>query len=243
MLAFAACNSQQALVDSLSARVSQLQSDSAAMERRLRQLSDENSYLSEKCAAIEQALTYRIQEKEDSLRLKEQALNERELNLKDMKARKEQEQDAFDKLSKSVFQEFAALPEQIRHTRTSCSQVIVEFTDKVFFSANSLKPDTMRALILTRVSQLLKRNEDLRLTVTVISDSVVTAKEKPEDSWAWSSMRANAIVRELIKDYQINAQVIQAASANQRSEKSNSHLGKNRVMLVFQSAYLPCIHK
>jgi|GEM_PF-5623300 flagellar motor protein MotB len=243
MVMMMACKSQQQAISTLELRIGQLRSDSTAMERRIRQLSDENSYLSEKCATVEQSLIYRLQEKEDSLRMKEQVLNEREQSLSDMKARKEQEQEAFDKLASAVMNEFSEYAPQLKSTRTTCSQIVVEFSDKVFFQQQSLKADSLRESILVRTARLLKRNDDLRLIISVVSDSLLTAKEKPEDAWMWSAMRANVLLRELIRTHQVNTQYVQASAVYQQADKRNAHLGKNRVMLVFQSALLPCIQR
>lgn len=237
------CKSQQQSISMLESRIVQLSSDSTAMEKRIRQLSDENTYLSEKCAAVEQALIYRLQEKEDSLRMKEQALNEREQSLSDMKARKEQEHEAFDKLASAVLDEFSGFSPQLKSSRTTCSQMVIEFSDKAFFQQQSLKADSLRESILACSARVLKRHSDLRLTISVVSDSVLTAKEKPEDGWMWSAMRANVLLRELIRTHQVNAQYVQSSATYQAVDKRNAHLGKNRVLLVFQSVLLPCIQR
>ena len=238
-----ACKSQQQSISTLETRIGQLRSDSAAMERRIRQLSDENSYLSEKCAAVEQALIYRLQEKEDSLRMKEQVLNEREQSLSDMKARKEQEQEAFDKLASAVMEEFTEYAPSLKTTRTTCSQIVIEFSDKVFFQQQSLKADSLRESVLAKVARVLKRHDDLRLTISVVSDSALAVKEKPDDTWTWSAMRANVLLRELIRTHQVNVQHVQSSAVYQPADKRNTHLGKNRVMLVFQSSLLPCLQR
>ena len=177
--------------------ISRLKNDSALLEKRIAQLSNENAGLQTLSATIEQALNVRLQEKEDSLNYKEKLLKEREYSLKDMKARKEEEQEAFYNLARKVFAEFVDYDASTLTTRTNCTQAVIAVNDKKLFAGNTAKTEYLATEINNKAANLLSKHPDLMLTVVCYIDSSMQISAK-EDYWNIASLRANTLSKMLI---------------------------------------------
>jgi flagellar motor protein MotB len=225
--------------------VERLRADSTVFAKRNRMLQDEINYLGTKSATMEQALTQRLQEKQDSLNQKQQQLKDKENSLKDMKARKAEEKEAFSKLSASIIKPFAEYQVHEVVSSTNCTQTVVEVSDRMLFTAGSSKIDPAKAFkIAGQIADVLNKNIDLKLIVVNHTDSVYAGKEKWEDNWALGAAKANAVVRMLIKDFKVAPQRIQPATQAEYAalSKANAGLGKARTAFLFYSDLLPCIH-
>lgn len=225
--------------------VERLRTDSSLLEKRIRTLQDEVNYLATQSAAMEQSLNQRLQEKQDSLAQKQQELNTKELRINDMKARKAQEQEAFGKLSASIIKPFAGYNSTDLVTGTSCTQTIIEVSDRLLFYPNSSKLNPEKsAKIAATIAEILAKQPDLKLLVINHTDSVYTGKEKWDDMWGFGAAKANAIVKVLINDYSINPVRLTPATRAAVIEltKQNQGLGRNRTGFHFYSELLPCIH-
>jgi flagellar motor protein MotB len=224
---------------------SRLQKDSMLLEKRIKTYADQVDYLSNKSALVEQTLTQRLQEKEDSLNAKQIELLQKQRNIEDMKARKAQEQEAFTKLFQTIKKPFATLENIDVVSYTNCSQIIIETWDKTIFTANTAKIDASKSQpFMGAVREVLKQQKDLNLLVIAHTDSVILSKEKTEDALNIGSIKANAIVRHLIKDYTISGKNITAGTQGDYvlPSKATQSLGRNRVQFVFSSSLLPCVH-
>lgn len=237
------CVSTQKLEQSQS-EIKRLQADSALLEKRILGLKDQVNFLSDKSATIEQTLTNRLQEKEDSLNQKENLLKEKEMNLQDMKARKEQEREEFARLSQSIKQSFAALQPYEAIAYTSCAYTIIEVSDKLLFTPQTTKLDSKANTVMRMANEVLQKNADLKLIIINHTDSIFTGKEKWEDNWAIGSAKANACAKLLIKSYGVNPQRVVAATQAEHLPASSlgTNLGKARTVLMFYSELLPCLH-
>lgn len=225
--------------------VERLQSDSSLLEKRVRMLQDEVNFLGNKSAVMEQALTQRLQEKEDSLNQKQQQLRDKELSIKDMKARKAEEREAFGKLAAEITRPFSSYSYTEVVTRTNCTQTIVEVTDRILFMPGTTKTDAGRsANILSNIAQVLLKQPDLKLLIVSHTDSVYAGKEKWEDNWALGAARANNLVKLLIREYKIVPQRLIPATQAEYTElqRASTGLGKSRTSFLFYSELLPCIH-
>ena len=225
--------------------VERLQSDSTLLEKRVRMLQDEVGFLGNKSATMEQALTQRLQEKEDSLNQKQQLLRDKEISIKDMKARKAEERDAFVKLSVEIMKPFAGFVPTEVVTRTNCTQTIVEVSDRMLFLPATTKVDAAKSVKITAtIADVLNKQPDLKLLVVNHTDSVYVGKEKWDDNWSLGAAKANAIVKMLIRDHKIAPQRLLAATQAEYIElqKVSSGLGKSRTAFLFYSELLPCIH-
>lgn len=239
-----ACVSSSKYNDAV-ARIDKLKADSALLAKRNRMLGDEKSYLETKGASMEQILTQRLQEKQDSINQKEELLHQRELSINDMKARKAEEREAFETLTKSVFGLFNEFPATDIRKYTNCTQIVIEVSDRLLFTSGSTKVDIAKAnLILNKVAEAFAKNDDLNLMLVSHTDSVVSVKERFDDLWTLGSMKSNNILRQLLKEQKLNPLKI---SSSTRAEtvaltKQNHAIGKNRIEFVFYSSFLPCIH-
>jgi flagellar motor protein MotB len=215
------------------------------LEKRIQGLQDEVNYLANKSATIEQSLNQRLQEKQDSLIQKQEELNAKENRIHDMKARKAQEQEAFSKLSVGIIRSFAGYNSNDLVCRTSCTQTIIEASDRLLFNPNSSKLNPDKAgKIAALIADIMLKQPDLKIIVVSHTDSVYVGKEKWEDNWSLGSAKANAIVKLLISDYKIPPQRIMPATQAEYIEltRQNGDLSRNRVAFSFYSELLPCIH-
>ncbi|MES2778458.1 MAG: hypothetical protein V4651_01050 [Bacteroidota bacterium] len=225
--------------------IERLQSDSTLLEKRVRMLQDEVGFLGNKSATMEQALTQRLQEKEDSLNQKQQLLSDKEMSIKDMKARKAEERDAFIKLSDEIIMSFGNFADNEVVSRTNCTQTIVEVSDRILFQPSSSKIDAVKlAKIVSIIADVMRTQPDLKLMVVNHTDSVYTGKEKWDDNWSLGSAKANGIVKLLIREYKIAPQRLLPATQADYIElsKPSTGLGKSRTAFLFYSELLPCIH-
>jgi flagellar motor protein MotB len=225
--------------------ISQLTADSVLFEKRNRMLQDEINYLGTKSAAMEQALTQRLQEKEDSLNQKQQELKDRESSINDMKARKAEEREAFSKLSMSIIKAFSGFTSSEIATGSNCTQTVIEISDRVLFTPSTTKIDQSKApKIASLIAGVMSKNIDLKLIVVNHTDSIYSSKERFEDNWALGAARANAVVRMLIRDYNIAPERIMPSTQAESIPLSrhNNALGRSRTAFLFYSELLPCIH-
>lgn len=226
------------------AQASRLRADSISLENRIRKLVDEKDYLENKSAQTEQALNQRLQEKEDSLNAKEKLLRDREFSLSDMKSRKEQEEESFRKLAKSVHVLFTDLSPNDVSAYTNCSQIVVEVSDRLLFAPSSLKPDTKSAVVFARIKEALSKNTDLNLMVIAHTDTFNHTKEKINSLIELGAAKSHYITDLLLKESGINHQRIFSATrgASIKPGKGATGLGRNRIEFVFYSNLLPCIY-
>jgi flagellar motor protein MotB len=228
------------------AQVEQLKTDSTLLAKRNRMLIDEKIYLENKSATIEQSLNQRLQEKEDSIDQKEALLRQHELSINDMKARKAEERDAFGSLSASVAGLFNTYSASEVNAYTNCTQILVEVSDRLLFIPGSTKADPQAARILAKVAEALVKNPDLNLLIVAHTDSAGGVKEKYEDNWALGAMKANALVRAMIREQKVKPEKVASSSRAETIalpiRKGAAGLSRSRISFVFYSDFLPCIH-
>ena len=219
--------------------ITRLKSDSTLLEKRITQYQNENAHLQTLSATIEQALNIRLQEKEDSLNFKEKLLKDREYSLRDMKARKEEEQEAFYSLSRKIFAAFTDYDASTLTTKTNCTHAVVMVNDKKMFVGNSLKPEYLATEINNKAAGLLEKHPDLMLTIVcyVDSNTQITAKE---DLWNLASLRANTLSKLLISNHKNLALRIKSATGlpnNNQTVKYQAYYTEYQ----FVSSLTPCI--
>jgi flagellar motor protein MotB len=222
-----------------------LKNDSILLEKRIRVLADEVNYLATKSAQVEQLLNQRIQEKQDSLTQKEAELHKQESFLNDMKARRVQEREAFAQLSRDIMKPFSTFGNNEVALYNTCTQTVVEVSDKLLFLQNSTKLDASKSHTLFQlITQVLSKQPDLKLLIVNHTDSVINNKEKMDDNWSLGNTKATLVTKTLIKDYKIAPQrLITATQAeNQVLEERNIQLGKVRTAFIFYSELIPCLH-
>ncbi len=193
---FLGCISKSQLT-SVQDEVSRLKNDSNLLEKRINTLNNENARLQTLSATIEQALNNRLKEKEDSLNYKEKLLKDREFSLKDMKARKEEEQEAFYSLSRKIFGEFVDYDASTLTTKTNCTQAVVTVNDKKLFSQSSNKPEYLATEINNKAANLLEKHPDLMLTIVCYVDSNSHLNNK-EDYWTSAANKGNMLAKMLV---------------------------------------------
>jgi chemotaxis protein MotB len=238
------CVSSQKFANTQST-VSRLKSDSTLLEKRILSLQDQVNYLSAQNAKTEQALTQRLQEKQDSLEHKQKELTIKENNLNDMNARKVQQQEAFGKLFFGIIKPFSGYASNEIATKANCTQIIVDVSDNLLFLPNTSKVNAEKTTkIAATITQILAKHPDLKLIVVNHTDSTYVGKEKWEDNWSLGSAKANALVRILIKDFGISPQRLMPATQAAYIELTNANvtLGKSRTSFLFYSELLPCVH-
>lgn len=238
LMAFAACVSQNTY-RALLTEHERIRHDSLLLEKRIRQLSEENNRLATESARMEQAMNNRLQEKEDSLNYKEALLRERELSLKDMKARKEEEREAFMSLARQVTGDFSGYDRQTLVTHTGCTQIIVSLNDRHLFAAGSAKPEPMAAEVNSKALAILRKYPDLQLVIVAYADSNQLSKDRNPDPWQLPHLKATALYRQLT---QHEDQPLKARTSTGLKNDMRSRTYPSQVDYVFYSSLLPCIH-
>lgn len=230
-----ACVSKQKFAET-NTRITRLQADSSLLEKRIRLLTDEKNDLAVKSATMEQSLNQRLQEKQDSIAYKEKLLQEREYSLKDMKARKEEERDAFTTIAGEISKAFGSLQNSTVSSSTDCSHIIIDIPEKTLFS--NQKPEPFLQQVTNKISETLKKYPDLNLRIVTYSDSTYTGKEKTADGWEYGAFRSVSVTRLLTKESQTFSARITPASAFDPALARNG----TKIRFMFYSALLPCIH-
>lgn len=238
-LLFTACISKSSYT-ALRQDHSRVKNDSLLLEKRIRQLQDENQRLASESARMEQALNNRLQEKQDSLNYKEQLLRERELNLKDMKARKEEESEAFATLTKTVFSGFSGYDQETLITRAGCANMTISINDKKLFTGNGAKTELLAQELHPKMIALLEKYPDLFLTITAYSDSASIPRDKAtSDLFAIPYSRVSALYKELTNGQPRSVkQRISIAIKNENTPR----IWPQQTEYIFLSSLIPCIH-
>jgi flagellar motor protein MotB len=220
-----------------------LRADSLAQENRIRKLLDEKEYLEHKNATTEQALNLRLQEKEDSLNVKERQLKEREASLMDMKSRKEQEEESFTSLAQSIFYEFKEINPADITTRVNCTKIIVEVSDRLLFTQSSIKVDSRTLISLNKIKEVMLKNNDLQLIIVAHTDTFNYTKQKINNVYELGYLKAFNIYDILTRELGVQKQKITIASRGPVIKPiSGKDVDRNRIEFIFYSNLLPCIY-
>lgn len=212
--------------------INRLKNDSTLLEKRIRGLQDENNRLSTTSATMEQSLNERLQEKEDALNQKQRLINDRENTLKDLKARKEEEREAFSALSKNILAHFTDYDVATLTTQTTCTQIQVMVNDKKLFSAigNNVKTEYLANEITQKSITILDKYPDVHLIITATADTI------GNDPLAAASLRSNLLLKQILQTRKDLSNRIKSAS--QPSNKPTLL----KVEYSFYSNLLPCTH-
>jgi flagellar motor protein MotB len=244
VLVLAACSSYKNQVISLQQHIEGMKGDSILLEKRIEKLKEDNQYLSIKAATVEQAYINRLKEKEDSLEIRKQQIADRENQIADIQARREEEREAFKKLANSVFDEFKKLGFDTGNLQnyTECSQIIVEIHDRNLFVPLSTKTAAGMPRVLKQVADVLNKHQDLALNIVVYADSTITTREKIEDSWDWTQRKATILGKQLKNEFgilpvrfYISTQAVYQTMPAPKMESTQ------KVVFIFRSGLVPCL--
>ncbi|MFN5544809.1 MAG: hypothetical protein ACK49O_06275 [Bacteroidota bacterium] len=223
--------------------IKRLRADSLAQENRIRKLLDEKEYLEHKNATTEQALNLRLQEKEDSLNVKEIQLKERQASLMDMKSRKEQEEESFISLAQSIFDEFKGINPTDITTKVNCTNIILEVNDRLLFTPNSIKADSRTLISLHKIKEVMLKNNDLQLILVAHTDTFNYTKQKINNVYELGYLKAFTIYDILTRELGVQKQKITIASRGPAIKPfSGKDADRNRIEFIFYSNLLPCIY-
>ncbi len=239
------CASQKSQVVALQQHIDGMRADSLLMEKRIAKLKEENAYLSDNCASIEQAYINRLKEQEDSLTFRKKEISEREAQIADMQSRDEQQREAFHKLSRAVFASFQvlALPPDKISMYNGCSFFVVEIAERALFQQGTTKVESSLNAVNKQVAEVLNKHADISLQIVSITDSTTLIKEKHDDMWIWNAQRAQVINKSLMKEYGIAAnRLFISAQVPKISPGIQQLQTPNKIRFIFQSALLPCVH-
>lgn len=215
--------------------IQKLKADSVLLEKRTQQLLEDNNRLAGQSALIEQALTARLQEKQDSLQAKENQLKERELSLVDLKARKEQEQDAYTLFAKQITDEFTDYDVHTLINKINCKDIAIAINDKKLFMANTTKTTYLANEITKKTIALLNKYPDLEVVILTQADSAwASNKEKITDELAFATTKSNVLLRLIIAENKVLTTRIRAAA------QVGGYSGNTQYL--FSSDLLPCLH-
>lgn len=243
LFAISSCVSTQQFTRAQST-IERLKMDSSLLEKRILSLQDQVNYLGNKSASTEQSLNNRLQEKEDSLAMKETLLQLREAHILDMKSRQTDEEETFKQLTKAITDPFLPFASHEVQTEIRCSRAIIDVNDKLLFLPLSTKLENKADKIGASIAEVLSKNQDLKLIIITYTDSTYAGKEKWEDNWALGSAKSNTLAKWLIKNHKVNpSRIIPATQAEHAIKASNqSTLTTPKTSFVFYSELIPCLY-
>ena len=238
LVLMAGCVSKSAYL-ALEADHARVKNDSLLLEKRIRQLNDENTRLASESAKMEQAMNNRLQEKQDSLNYKEQLIRDRELSLKDMKALKEEEREAYMILSRQILGDFSDYDRQTLTTTTGCTQITVSINDKKLFAPGTARIENMATEMNIKAWNVLNKYPDVKLNIVSYADSFpVASKDKGPDAYQLSYTKANALYRDLNNQ----SKTLKVRTAIGIRSEQNAKTYPSQIDYIFYSNLLPCIH-
>lgn len=216
-----------------------VKNDSLLLEKRIRQLNDENIRLASESAKMEQAMNNRLQEKQDSLNYKEQLIRDRELSLKDMKALKEEEREAYMILSRQILGDFSDYDKQTLTTTTGCTQITVSINDKKLFTPGTARIESMATEMNQKAWAVLNKYPDVQLSIVSYADSLpVVSKDKNPDAYQLAYAKANVLYRDLNNQ----SKTLKVRTAMGIRSEQNIKTYPSQIDYIFYSNLLPCIH-
>jgi chemotaxis protein MotB len=200
--------------DSLEAEVARTKNTVAALEKNLRELEEARDQAirdleaalvrarqdgSAKAVALEEALMTAKQDRDRQV-----AELQSELERAKDEARKKAEELA--KANRTYEDLLAGLQQEIDDGRVTISnlrgKLTVNLIDKILFDSGSADLNAEGKQVLTKVSDVLKKVEDRRISVEGHTDDVPIARAAQDrfaSNWELSTLRASTVVRHLIE--------------------------------------------
>ena len=90
-------------------------------------------------------------------------------------------------------------------------KVHVSISDNLLFSSGSARLNPASERVLDKVSRVLNDHSDLSIIVEGHTDNVPVRSSSIQDNWELSTMRAAAVVRELVQDFGVDPYRLTAA--------------------------------
>jgi len=126
-------------------------------------------------------------------------------------------------------------------------KLYITMQNKLLFQSGSAKVESKGVEALAKLSEILKKNDDLNIMIEGHTDNVPIKTEQYPDNWALSVARANSIIRILTETYNVSPNKITAAGRSEYSpiEESETTEGnaKNRRIEIVLTPNLEELYK
>ncbi len=126
-------------------------------------------------------------------------------------------------------------------------KLYITMQNKLLFQSGSAEVESKGVEALAKLSEILKKNDDLNIMIEGHTDNVPIKTEKYPDNWALSVARANSIIRILTETYNVSPNKITAAGRSEYSPIEGSETtegnAKNRRIEIVLTPNLEELYK
>jgi len=126
-------------------------------------------------------------------------------------------------------------------------KLYITMQNKLLFQSGSAEVESKGVEALAKLSEILKKNDDLNIMIEGHTDNVPIKTEKYPDNWALSVARANSIIRILTETYDVSPNRITAAGRSEYSPISDNETtegnAKNRRIEIVLTPNLEELYK
>ncbi len=114
------------------------------------------------------------------------------------------------------------------HVEVRGGKVHVSISDNLLFASGSSRLNPASERVLDKVSRVLNDHADLSIIVEGHTDNVPINSNSIKDNWELSTMRAAAVVRELISDFGVNPYRLTAAGRADNDPRADNGTAEGR---------------
>ena len=220
-------------VASLKAQIEALKSDSAAIGRRMRILERNLDKTRGDYDELLQSFTDQNISKNALLAEKEASLAEKEARLNELQAILDQKDAEVKALKNKVANALKGFEDMGLTIYEKNGKVYVSLDEKLLFASGSWDIDSRGKEALTELGKVLANDANINVVIEGHTDNVpYRGSNNVKDNWDLSVMRATAVVKELLKNDEINPQRITASGRSEYlpidPENSKEARAKNR---------------
>lgn len=205
-------------------RVYKLQGDSSVTHRSLDQCNLSVKELEEQRIVLQNANASAVNDLKNLSSSSKLTIAEQAKRLKTLQDLIQAQKDVMNKLKSSITDALINFKADELSVYIKDGKVYVSLQEKLLFKSGSAVVDTKGKDALKTLAQVLNSTRDISVMIEGHTDSIPIKREKFEDNWALSVVRATSIVRILTNEYGFDSHRIIASG---RSEfypvKSNSN--------------------
>lgn len=211
----------QNTISDLTAQYNTLTEEKTDLEKRFRNLIDEN------LSATDQ-FNKTLQAKTDELNSKELLLSEREKTLKDMQMIIARQDSITKRLNTILRNALLGFNSDELSVEIINGKVYVSMSDKLLFKSGSSSVEVKGKEALKVLGEVLDKNVDIDILVEGHTDNVPIRTSVYKDNWDLSVARATSIVRILSNDYKIAPTRMTASGKGEYFPKADNDTPEGR---------------
>lgn len=190
-------------VEELEGTITQLEADTTRLGEEIRNLEYQLGSYMAASASEKEALSEELQEKQQTLALREQQL----MRLQEVLSRQQRQAQQLRNRIQAALANFTSDQLTVENRN---GRVYVSLSEKLLFESGRTEVDPQGKEALQTLSNVLQRNPDIEVLVEGHTDTVPIKTARFKDNWDLSVQRATSITR-LLTDYGVSPKRITAA--------------------------------